>query len=109
MRVLLGDEWQPRSLGRATGFFVAAFQRAMLDRRTEVDPGALDRLNNAVMSMMAMANGEAMAQAEAQQPPQQGQQAAAEQTQMPQEVDLAELITSLSGGGGQMMAQPTAA
>jgi hypothetical protein len=108
MRVLLGEEWQPRSLGKATGFFVASFQRATLDRRTEVDPTAIERLNNAIMSMMAMQNAEMAAQAEAQQPQQAQQAAQPQQAEMPQEVDLAALITSLSGGGGQM-AQPAAA
>jgi hypothetical protein len=60
------------------------------------------------MSMMAMQNAEMAAQAEAQQPQQAQQAAQPQQAEMPQEVDLAALITSLSGGGGQM-AQPTAA
>lgn len=113
MRVLLGEEWIPRSLGNATPFFLDAFRDAMLDRRAETDPRALLRLDQAVQSMLALANMEMQQQQMAQTPPpppsaagqpDQGQQ------EMPQEVNVADLITSLSsGGGGAQGSQPEAA
>lgn len=101
MKVLLGAEWLPRPLGKATSFFVNAFQKATLDRRAEQDPAALLRLTLAVESMLAYANQEAMmaaaAQAGPQTPPSAGQPAA-EQQEMPQEVNIADLITQLNSG-----------
>jgi hypothetical protein len=58
---------------------------------------------------MAMSNAEAQAQALAQQPPEAQASPAEPEQQMPEEVNLADLITSLNSGVGSQMAQPSAA
>lgn len=114
MRVLLGEEWQPRSLGKATSYFVSAFRRAMFDKRAEMDPEAMLRLDYAVATMLALANHEMQQQAMAEAPPAPaptpGAGAEAQQ-EMPQEVNIADLITSLNSGSGGAMSgtQPAAA
>lgn len=112
MMVMMGTEWQPRSLGRATSFFLNAFQNAMLDRRAEQDPAALDRLNRAVAMIMESMNAEISAKAAAENPqPPAAEQAAAQtqQQEMPQEVNIADLLTMMESGAGGQMTQPSAA
>lgn len=112
VEVLLGAPWVPRSLGKATPFFLSAFQRAMFDRRAKLDPSAMQRLNDAVSMMMATANAEMQQRVLAENPqPAQPQQQSQPQQEMPSEVNIADLITSLNSGGGSAMsgAQPAAA
>ncbi len=111
VRVLLGEEWIPRSLGDGTTFFVKAFRLATLDRRA--DPAAIQRLELATQSMLAYANMETQQATAAQNPPapQAAAQPAQEQAQpMPQTASISDLITALNGpGGGGSSAQPVAA
>lgn len=110
MRVLLGEQWQPRSLGKGTPFFLKWFRLAMQDDRA--DPAALQRLDVAVATMLAIANQEMMDQAMAENPPAPAAEPGAaegQQQEMPQEVNIADLITSLNSGGGQAPVQGTAA
>lgn len=114
VRVLLGEEWQGMMLGEYGDMFVAEFRRAAFDRRAELDPEARARLARAIEVQLAYTNMETQQTAMAQQPPAPetaAPEATQEQQQMPQEVNIADLLTSLNGGSGSApaSAQPEAA
>lgn len=108
-RVLLGEEWQPEMLGEYAEMFLGAFRDALFDRRSVQDPQTRERVSRAIQSQLVYTQAEMGLM----QPPQETQGEPAEgqeqEAEMPQDVDLAQLITSLNSGTGGQPAQPSAA
>lgn len=93
-RVALGEEWQPVPLGEHSDTLISEFYRAMMDKRTAMVPGAVDRLSQAILDQRAAAFteravAEGMAQGEgAEQPPEDDELAAATTEQMLMEAGI---------------------
>lgn len=107
-RVLMGEEWMPVMLGEHAEMFLSEFRRAMVDRRAVNDPQAKLRLDRAIqnqLSFVAMEQEMLMPEQPAPAAPPQGEQPAGE---VPQEVNIADVLMSLSGAGGEV-AQPVTA
>jgi len=101
LAVLAGQEWAPRMLGPYTQVYTDAFRRAMTDRRARLDPGAMARLERAIMNQTLKASEEALMS----QPPTAGEPGAAQgaggaQQQLPEEAALATVLSALDSGGG---------
>jgi hypothetical protein len=109
IEVLLGVEWQPVPLGEYSEVFLNQFREAVFDRRAKEDPEARARLDRAIQSQLVYTQYELGMMQPAQ--PMEGQAGGEQEAEqeMPEEVDLAQLITSLSSGAGGQMAQPSAA
>lgn len=105
LRVMLGEEWVPVSLGQYAEFFLTAFRKSLFDRRIQNDTEAKDRLWRAIQNQTMFE----AALTQAQQPTTDSALTNAEP--QPVEADDADMavgriIEALSGGTQQGAAQP---
>lgn len=119
--ILLGRPFVPRMMGRWGPLLIKELVRAQSDRRTEIDPGALQRLSQAIQQQYTlMSQEQLMSNPQLAADVQKSQQAGAagqgsgdQEQQGPQpgqSVSVADLIGALSQGGASNVGrQPAAA
>lgn len=115
--ILMGEPFVPRPMGRWGPMLIKELIQAQFDRRAKLDPGALPRLVSTIQAQyqimseeQLMANPELRMQAAQAQQPEAGEAGESEGPQPGQSVSVADLIGSLSQGGGSSAgAQPASA
>lgn len=95
LRVLLGEEWQPKLLGEHAAMFVESFRLAMMDRRALKDPETAARLDRAVQGQLMLSAQEAMVTSGPQAQPQAGAEGAGGPVEAPAQADVSDLTAAL--------------
>lgn len=101
MRVLAGEEWQPKPLGRYAVFYIEAFRRSLagLSKKNEqVDPDAGQRLMRAIVSQQEANAAEAMLAQGAGLAQPQAQPETSVETGPPESASLNELASQIESG-----------
>lgn len=115
LKIIYGQEWEPKPLGDWSKLFIKVFTRAQFARPTEQNPGALQRLVGAIQSIYQMwyqeqllANPEMAAKAATAGGGTPGEQPQSEESAEPQAANVADVLALLSQGGPAAVGGQTA-